>query len=335
MTQQVSIELAPEVEQRLYQLPSATTPGERQLALHYLASQWDGQGDVFENGPLLGGATRALAMGMKFNQRRSPDSLLHTYDWFSLAQPLDLAPDAWIQLVAAGLLTMNEVNEAHAAGTFLPLFTKLHRAEDYWPLVRPHVGYLPGHRGDVPDGGEDVFRADFGDFAVAFVDGCKSWYGTKHWFTELVPRLRPGTDVFFQDYGHYTCFWISSLVGLFRDYFELVAYVDHTYLWRLVRVPSVEVIEERFPDEPTALSKEAYDEIYDRLLQDAFERGDRYCVMIHQAHRAAAYAYVGLVGESQKLLDQLLMTAEWFPYREYLKQARISPTYRPEERIEL
>lgn len=335
MTQQVRVELNDEVEARLAQLPSATTMGERQLALHYLAAMWDGKGDVFENGPLLGGATRALALGMKYNENRSPDSLLQTYDWFSLAQPLDLPQDVWIQLYTAGLITMEEVNDAHAAGTFLPLFVKLHRAEDYWPLVRPHVAYLPGHRGEVPAGGEPIFAAPDREFGIAFVDGCKSWYGTKHWFTEIAPHLRVGSDVLFQDYGHYTCFWISTLVALFQDYFSLVAYVDHTYAWKLKKVPSQATIKKRLPDEPMDLSKAAYDDLYDFLLRGAENRNDRYCVMIHQAHRAAAYAYIGLLDESRALLDDLLMKAEWFPFRGYLQQARISPTYTPEDRIEL
>ena len=49
------------------------------------------RGDIFENGPLLGGTTRALALGMLANPRRDPDALLHTHDWFTARSALDLA----------------------------------------------------------------------------------------------------------------------------------------------------------------------------------------------------------------------------------------------------
>lgn len=329
--------MLPEVEERLGQLPTATTMGERQLALHYLASQWDGQGDVFENGPLLGGATRALAMGMLFNEKRDPRSRLRTYDWFSLAEPLDLPDGTFEALAQLDEALGPVVHAAHQLGTFRAVFEYLHSRQDYSGLIKNYVGYLPGHRDqEAPDGAPTFrLRDNAGPFGICFIDGCKSWYGTKYWFQEVAPRLRPGTDILFQDYGHYTCFWISSLVGLFRDRFELIAYVDHTYVWRLTEQLTPEDVRDRLPDEPAGLTRAEYDEIYDRLAQDAAERGDRYAAMIHHAHRAAAYAYIGLRDEAREILDGLLMVAEWLPLRPYLKQARISPTYTPEERIVL
>lgn len=335
MPQQVMIEMTPEVEQKLMELPTATTPGERQLTLHYLAAYWDGQGDVFENGPLLGGATRALAMGMMFNEKRDKSSRLRTYDWFSLAEPLDLADGTFEMLAQSDEALGPVIHAAFQLGTFRQVFKYLHARQNYSPLVKDYVGYLPGHPGQRAPDGAPTFRLrdDAGPFGICFIDGCKSWYGTKYWFQEVAPRLRPGTDIFFQDYGHYTCFWISSLVGLFHDCFELVAYVDHTYIWRLTEQLTFEDVRDRLPDEPDGLTRKEYDEIYDDLLDAAYERGDRYCVMIHQAHRAAAYAYIGLRDEAAEILNALLMTAEWFPYRGYLKNARYSPTYTPEAKI--
>ncbi len=137
--QHVMIEAEPEVEAKLLAIPSATTYAERQLALHYAASLWDGTGDVFENGTLLGGATRALAMGMLMNEQRASDAQLWTFDWFSLSQPLDVSDDAFPTLVDHGFLLAAEVESARRAKTFLPLFEALHENEDYWSLVRPRV----------------------------------------------------------------------------------------------------------------------------------------------------------------------------------------------------
>ncbi len=340
MPQQIGIELHENVSAKLLEIPSAVTVAERQLTLHYLTSYWDGTGDIFENGTLLGGATRALGMGMMYNEKRDPDSLLWTYDWFSFREdnPLDVPPEAFDYLVSAGFLTSEDLSVARATGTYQPIFGALHDKEDYWPLVRPRTGYLPGHRDEVPAEGEEaVFSLDDNghEFQIAFVDGCKSWYGTKHWFHEIVPYLRPDTDIMFQDFGHYTCFWIAMLVSTFRERFSPIAYVDRTYIWRLSQPPSRAEVERLFPDEPTDFHRDEYDAAFDWLRQGAEERGDRYAAMIHECHRAAAYAYLGLKDEARDILDKLLMLVEWLPLRDYLKQARISPTYTPEARIEL
>ncbi len=197
------------------------------------------------------------------------------------------------------------------------------------------MAYLPDHRDKAAPDGAPTFETPDREFGIAFVDGCKSWYGTKHWFRTLTPRFLPQADILFQDYGHYTCFWIPMLVWTFREHFELIAYVDRTYVWRLRDAPTEADIEVLFPDEPTCLDRGTYDEAFDWFVQQAQERGDRYAAMIHEAHRAAAYAYLGLMDESREILDKILMQSEFLPLRPYLKQARISPTYTPEARIEL
>ena len=55
---------------RLTELPSATTVGERWFFHNYAAHLWSGAHDIFENGPLLGGTTRAIGIGMLANPRR-------------------------------------------------------------------------------------------------------------------------------------------------------------------------------------------------------------------------------------------------------------------------
>ncbi len=86
----------------LDQLVTATTMNERRFLLRFAAHFWDGRGDVFENGPLLGGTTRALALGMLANSARDPGAELHTHDWFTTTVPLDLPPGTWEQMIAKG-----------------------------------------------------------------------------------------------------------------------------------------------------------------------------------------------------------------------------------------
>lgn len=340
MPQQIGIELRPEIAERLQQIPSAVTPGERRLALHYTAAYWDGCGDVFENGPLLGGATRPLAMGMLLNEKRDEDSLLHTFDWWNSHEPLDIRPEDVMQTISDLTDPRKEVERIDRAfwkdGTFLPLFEAIHRNDDYWPLIRTYPGYLPGHRDEVPpEGPETIFKAPEREFSLAFVDGCKSWYGTKYWFKEMASRWLPNTDLMFQDFGHYTCFWIPMLIWTFREHFDLIAYVDFTYVWRLKIAPTEQEIDERFPDEPDGFTRRDYDLAFSGLWKEANERGDSHERLLTQMQTAAAYSYIGLVDEARKGLDDLLMQSEWFGYRSYLKQARISPAYTPEGRIEL
>ncbi len=123
------------------------------------------------------------------------------------------------------------------------------------------------------------------------------------------------------------------LVALFRERFELRAFADHTYVWRLVDPPAAEEVEDRFPDEPTDLDTAAFDEALGYLYGKAIERGDRYGVLAIQMQRAASRAYLGLLDESREILDKLLSQAEWVSLRPYLKAARRSPCYTPEGKV--
>jgi hypothetical protein len=332
----LSTDSDPDLDSVLTELPSATTVAERRMLQRYATVFWDGAGDVFENGPLLGGSTRALAIGMLRNPRRSADALLHTYDWFSNRVPLDLAPGTFERLLAEGRLTTAQYQASQALGSFKPVFDALHGGHDYSPLVRSHVGYLPGHRGELPAHGEPVFSAPQDRlFSLVFVDGCKSWYGTKYWLTELCHHIPVGTHFLFQDFGQYTCFWLPTLVGLLPDHFRIVAHVDHTYAFRLLSPITAELVESRFPDEPTEVSRATFDALFDTLLAQAGARGDMHGIAALATQRAAAYAYIGLVDEARAAIDGLLARPELIAERDYLLRARRSPTYRPEGPIML
>ena len=181
--------LSDELEARLNQLPSATSPAERRFLLRFASRLWDGHGDVFENGPLLGGTTRALALGMLASPRRGPTARLHTYDWFSTRVELDVKDSIWPSLVRHGLITEDDANSVDS-GSFLQAYEALHSGHDYSPLVRAHVGYLPGAPDDDPFG-DPRFEPVERQFSLVFVDGCKSWYGTRFWLERMADRMLP------------------------------------------------------------------------------------------------------------------------------------------------
>lgn len=325
------------LHRRLDQIPTATTIDERRFLLRYAAQFWDGQGDVFENGPLLGGTTRALALGMLANANRRPGAVLHTHDWFSSRVPLDLPPGTFQQMAANGLVSARLVQEMEASGSFQALYDSLHAGHDYSPLVHSHEAYLPGHRDDVPGHGEQVFEPPpDATFSLVFVDGCKSWYGTRYWIERMCDRMAPGTHLIFQDYGWYSCFWLPVLVGVLEEHFRLVAHVDDTYAFELLRPLDVEVVRSRFPDEPQDFGREAFDKLFSTLLVDAGVRSDNHSMVAQTIQHAAALAYIGHKDEARSRIAAMRGRPELAQFRtRFVESALRSPTYTPEGPVTL
>ena len=126
-----------------------------------------------------------------------------------------------------------------------------------------------------------------------FVDGCKSWYGTKYFMREISASVLPGSYFIFQDYGAFTCFWIPVFVAMMQDYFKLVAYVDNTYTFRLTKHMDVQEMEQRFPNSPESMGKSNFELIFTELLKKAADCDDTFLLMNYQLQHAAALAYIG------------------------------------------
>jgi hypothetical protein len=326
----------PELETRLDQLVTATTMNERRFLLRFAAHFWDGRGDVFENGPLLGGTTRALALGMLANGRREPGALLHTHDWFTTTVPLDLPQGTWEKMVSEGQITRAEFEAMGESGTFKPVFDSLHSGWDYSPLLRSHVAYLPDFPGDAPVHGEAIFEAPERVFSLVFVDGCKSWYGTKHWIVRMCDRVPRGSHFVFQDYGWYTCFWLPTLVGVLPDHFRLLAHVDDTYGFELLRELDPALVESRFPDDPPDLGRDGFDDIFLRLGVDAGVRSDVRSMVALTIQHAGALAYIGHKDEAREHIAQMRSRPEFAQFRaRFIDPALRSPTYGPDGPIRL
>ncbi len=320
------------LEARLDELPTATSMNERRFLLRFAARFWDGRGDVFENGPLLGGTSRALALGMLANPRRDRGAELHTHDWFTTRVPLDLPPDVWDRMIARGLMTREQKEELTTSGTFKPLYDALHAGHDYSPLLHSHVAYLPGHPGDDPGHGDALFAPPPDrTFSLVFVDGCKSWHGTRYWIERMADRMPAGSHVIFQDYGWYTCFWLPVLIGRLPDHFRLVAHVDDTYAFELVRALPVDLVRSRFPEHPAELGRDAFDDVFARLGIDAGQRSDVRSMVALTIQHAGALAYLGLKDEARAHIAGMRTRPEFAPFRQrFIDPALRSPTYTPE-----
>jgi hypothetical protein len=329
--------LPDEVEARLFQVPGATTRDELRFLCRFASRLWNGEGDVFENGPMLGGSTRALALGMLANPVRSPDARLQTFDWFHAGPNTDVAGVPFDAMIQQGLMTGAQKREMDATGSFKALFDSLHAGRDYTPLVQAHVAYLPGAPGDVPATGEPLFEPPADRrYSLVFIDGCKSWYGTRFCFERLAPLIEPGSHLVFQDYGWYTCFWLPSLIGVLADHFRLVAHVDDTYAFELLKPLSPTTVIERFPAHPRDVGRDAFDDLFLRLGIDAGERSDMHAVVSLTIQHAGALAYIGLLDEAREHIAGMLSRPELFPYRRrFIEPALRSPTYTPDGPIEL
>jgi hypothetical protein len=319
-----------ELEARLDELPSAAAASERRFLMRFAARFWDGRTDVFENGPLLGGTTRALALGMLANPHRDPAAQLHTYDWFTTRVPLDAPADVWDSLARRGLISHVDAASADS-GTFLPIFEVLHSGHDYSSLVHAHVAFLPGSPDD-DSFGDPRFEPEEGrEFSLVFVDGCKSWYGTRYWLEHLAEQIPTGSHLIFQDYGWYTCFWLPALVSLLWDNFRLVAHVEDTYAFELVRPLTSAQVRNAFLEHPADLGRDRIDDIFLHLGVEAGERSDLRGAMVLAIQHAAALAYIGHKDEAAEYISSLRARPEYARFRQrFLDPALRSPTYTPE-----
>jgi hypothetical protein len=320
----------PAVIARLGEIPSATTAGERNLMRQYVAELWDGRTDVFENGPLLGGTTRALALGMLANQGRDPAARLHTYDWFNSKVPLDVKPHVFDQMVASGRLDPAAREEMDQTGSFKPVFDDLHAGHDYSELVVAHTGALPGSPAD-EDTMADLFEPEPGStWGLLLVDGCKSWYGTRYFLERTAHAIPAGSHILMQDYGWYSCFWLTSMVGFWPDRFRPIAHIDATYGFEITAPIDPEEVRERFPVSPDELGGPGFDALYADMLSQAERLGDSQLRTAISLHNAAAHAYLGDKERARSMIDGLAQQHWAAPYRGHIDAARRRPTYRPD-----
>jgi hypothetical protein len=286
---------------------------------------------VVEIGPFLGGTTRAIARGMLANPALDADARLHVYDRFE-EYYYGHELRAYVQpLVAAGILDAAVVDAIGSTASFdqagfYDLFAHIHRGTSYEHVLVVRKEPLP----DAPEqlrGQGQAFRLP-GERPLSgfFVDGCKSWYATKHFLAEALPRSSPGAYFLFQDYGWYTDFWVPAAIKLAGDAFALVAYVDQTYAFQLTR--PLANVQDLVPDAAEDVGAATLGAAFDALVDDASARGDARAVVVHGIQGAAALAYVGAKDEARRRLAALARAHGRGPHQEAIAAARTNPTHR-------
>ncbi len=316
--------------QMLDEIPSETTSNERRFLYRFFSTIWSGKNNVIEIGPFLGGTSRAIALGMCENPRVSAKAKLFTFDRFYGYYDLQQLTGYLKPLVRADVLQQSDISDLGDSADFMDIFVKIHANHDYYRRI------VPGNKA-VPDSPQDL-----GDTKLfltipenvltdaVFIDGCKSWFGTKYFMREVCKVAKKGAYFIFQDYGWYTCFWIPAFVALLRDYFQIIGYVDTTYVFILNKPLSIETIDLHYPDRPSDLNEERLVEVFDQCIQDAFYRNDHSAAVGHTLQKAGALAYVGNRIRAKEVITAIRRKPWATGHHKIIEAALRSPTYSPE-----
>ena len=310
-------------------IPSETTPAERRYLYHFFRSVWDGRGHVLEVGPFLGGTTRAIALGLMDNPKRQPECRLFTADRFSMYYPKEELIKFIEPLIAKGVLSSEDRDCINQQGSFAEIFRRIHEKHGYSALVHIMEGILP----DLPEQLSHPLvwlnPRNKGDYGAFFIDGCKSWFGTKFFLQRAAECAQPGAYFLFQDYGWVTCFWLPLCLGLLKEHFRLISYVDMTYTFQLVCPLDLAMIDRTIPDQPEAMDVAKMRAIFDALEAEARDRMDHYDMVILRLQQAAVLAYVGKLDEAREMIREAENLPGASSYGWQFGVSKRTPTYRP------
>jgi hypothetical protein len=322
----------------LMDIHTETSPNERKFLLSFFRRIWDGQDNVLEIGPFLGGSTRAIALGMSLNPNRSNITRIYTYDRFGKYHKPEELLRYLTPMFQRGVLGEAEKQVILQNNSFLEIFDVIHRQFDYYRLIVPQRAIL----NDIPPEEREDSAASFrfeGDeetpfdlpedrtYSAVFVDGCKSWYGTKQFMQITLPKTTKGCYYIFQDYGTHTCFWLPVFLQIFHKHFKLVAFVDHTYTFEYVEELTPEEVEKNYPDNPADISRKDYEDIFKRLQVNAINRNDTYSVLNLKLQYAGLLAYLGFREEAREIIVEQLNSPYGLTHRQWILRALEYPTY--------
>lgn len=311
------------------EIPSETTPAERRLLYMFFRHFWSGDGNVFEIGPFLGGTTRAIAMGMEINPRCRSEALLYTADKFSKYYDKEALKCYLKPLYERGALTAEDLDAIGDKGEFRLIFERIHRCQPYWRRLRVLDSILPDLPEHLTSHSRLLDLSHIAPISAFFIDGCKSWFGTKYFLKQAAASAAPDAWFIFQDYGMYTCFWIPLCIYLLRDHFRLLMFTDCTYVWAQVSPFTPDEVDRVIPDRVEQLALSHVDKAFDHMLEAAHEREDRRAQISLRLQHAAFYAYRGDLAIARRMIDDLANKDEALGYEDLIARARKAPTYRP------
>lgn len=312
----------------LSQIPSETTLAERRMLFDLFSCRWDGIGHVVEIGPFLGGTTRAIAWGMEHNPQLSSDALLHTYDRFDAYYSAEQLRQTVESLVRNGGLTAIQADTLCETADFENLFAAIHTPHAYARRVRLHNSPLPDWSDEIDASTALTNLEGQGELGALFIDGCKSWASTHYAMKFLLPRTRVGAPVVFQDFGWYTCFWISSVAHALREFIEPGECIDNTYVFRLKRPVGADTVAENFAPTPAEMGEIFFRQSAAALFERSRQKGDLRGELIAHLHHVAALVTIGHRPTAAAIL-KALDVKRYAAFAGMIRGCLQSPTYLP------
>ena len=303
------------------EIPSETSINER-LFLYAFSKEIALDGNIIELGPFLGGTKRAIAKGIEDDQSSKQKRLI-TIDKFSDYYSLNEFTQFRLD-IDKKFIKNNDVE-------FIEIFKAFHKNHSY-------NKYIKTISAKIPDSPSEKF--DYGLFkdlkiSTIFIDGCKSWYSTRSFCSELLDLSKPGTYFLFQDYGRFTCFWIPYFTAIIQDYLELVHVEDSTYAFKLIKNISKQDVLEVFKDNPKSMDSNVMENAFEKILEIANRLNKKEKVTAY-IHKAAYHAYINEKEKSKEILLKLLKDKSLPNYLvNRINSALISPTYTPDSNIYL
>ncbi|MFY0599384.1 MAG: hypothetical protein JXR03_06910 [Cyclobacteriaceae bacterium] len=188
---------------------------EEKKYLYFLTSSyWKGEGNIVEIGPWLGGSTYCLASGLSTSKHYRGQKI-YVYDNF-----------IWREFM--GLRANLELNDND---DFLPFFKE--NLKDYSDYIVAFKESLPDE--SVPNDKDALTKRQL-EFSpselihydskekveILFIDGAKSWSGTRYLLEVFHHSLIPNTTLLVcQDYKYWGCYWVIMIFEILKDKMEI------------------------------------------------------------------------------------------------------------------
>lgn len=320
----------PEVEKKLLSVPTEVSTQELRFMYHFANAILPGQHNILEIGPLFGGTTRALAMGLQNNPNRSPDAKVYTYDQFCAYYNKESHLKKLQDYNALTAEIEKEVKNGPEHPEFRKLFDLLHQDSDYFKLLDINKSSLPDRREHIPQMKLPIFRPPESKlFEYVMIDACKSWFSTKYFMTQMLPKTPVGAVYHFQDYAWYSCFWLPVFTTIFREHFELISFVNTSYIFRLKKEIQVSEVEKQFPDSPEQFSAETYESVFDLKINEAIQNNDLFGMTFSTLQKASALGYIGEKDKAKAILNELKLQPFAQKWVGHVENALVSPSYYP------
>ena len=270
--------LASQQPQAYEGIPTMVTPRELRMLDHFFAIT-SMKGPVLEIGCYLGGSTAAIGTGLA---QQTFKHRFYTIDAFHWDEPsfrnMHLLPD--IERLGGEKSLGAEIMADGNKGEWLRLFHHIHKNKKYSRFLAPVRYMLPS--GSQPFQLPAPIPTD-AVFSGIFIDGFKSWGVTYTAMLGLLPHVRQGTFLIFQDFSWFDCYWLPILAEYWAGGAHQLMRVDNTVIFEVTNPSALLAAVKTFGPKPQQGQAHAYFDVLRRHATIQFHSGDEISFTNHLA----------------------------------------------------